>query len=62
MQQWNGEHRVFAVEQFFLEITIPLLLFDVFSVDSSMLRVMERSLIVTQYSDVLNRFAQLDQL
>ena len=27
-----------------------------------MLRVMERSLIVTQYSDGLNRFAQLDQL
>ena len=45
----------------FLEITIPLLLFNVFSVDSSMLRVMERFLIVTQYSDGLNRFAQLDQ-
>jgi hypothetical protein len=33
MQQWNVEHRVFAVEQFFLEMTIPLLLF-VFSVNS----------------------------
>jgi hypothetical protein len=33
MQQWNVEHRVFAIEQF-LEITIPLLLFNVFSVDS----------------------------
>jgi len=62
MQQWNVEHRVFVVEQFFLEITIPLLLFNVFSIDSSMFRVMECSLIVTKYSDVLNRFAQLDQL
>jgi len=61
MQQWNVEHRVFAVEQF-LEITILLLLISIFSVDSSMLRVMERSLIVTQYSDGLNCFAQLDQL
>jgi len=61
MQQWNVEHRVVAVEQF-LEITIPLLLCNAFSVDSSMLRVMERSLIITQYSDGLNRFAQLDQL
>jgi hypothetical protein len=60
MQQWNVEHRVFAVEQFFLEITIPLLLF-VFSVGSSMFRVKERSLIVTQHPDGLDRFTQLDQ-
>jgi len=30
MQQWNVEHRVSAVEQFFLETTIPLLLFNDF--------------------------------
>jgi hypothetical protein len=30
MQQWNVEHRVFAVEQFFLEIMIPLLLLQLF--------------------------------
>jgi hypothetical protein len=33
MQQWNVEHRVLTAEQF-LKITIPLLLFNVFSVDS----------------------------
>jgi len=51
----------FLLSSSFLEITILLLLF-VFSIDSSMLRMMERSLIVTQYSDGLNRFAQLDHL
>jgi hypothetical protein len=38
MQQWNVEHRVFAVVQFFLEITISLLLLQLFEKHAFFLR------------------------
>jgi len=60
MQQWNVEHRVFAIEQFFRNndsvVTVRLFRrqFNV-ACDGAIPDV-------TQYSDGLNHFTQLDQL
>ena len=54
MAHWSVEYRVFTVEQvFFLETVIPQLLSNVFSVESSMLRVEVQFQIETLYCDGL---------
>jgi len=55
MAHWNVEHRVFAVEQFFfLETVIPQLLFNIFSIERSMLSIkVQFYQIETLYSDGL---------